>query len=322
VLAVAVSCEPLSLIAMSDTVSLDPRFDRLIIGHAKVEKLWTGARWAEGPVYFPAGRYLLFSDIPNNRILRYDETSGVVSVFREPARHTNGHTIDAQGRLISCEHQGRGISRTEFDGRVVMLATHFEGKRLNSPNDVVVKSDGSIWFTDPTYGIDSDYEGDAGVSEIGACNVYRLDPATGTVTAVIRDRVRPNGIAFSPDERLLYVSDTGASHVAGHPKAITAYTVSTDGRSVTAPRTFAQSDAGMFDGFRCDSHGNVWTSTAEGVRCYAPDGTHLGTVRVPELVANVCFGGLKRNRLYIAGQTSLYAIYLAIRGAIRPEPQA
>ena len=307
---------------MSDIIILDPCFAKLIIGHAKVEKLWTGARWAEGPVYFPAGRYLLFSDIPNDRIMRYDETSGVVSVFREPARHTNGHTIDREGRLISCEHRGRGISRTEHDGRVVMLATHVDGKRFNSPNDVVVKSDGSIWFTDPTYGIDSDYEGDAGVSEIGASNVYRLEPATGPgtghVAAVITDRLHPNGLAFSPDERTLYVSDTGASHQADHPKSITAYAVNTDGRSIGAGKSFAVSDAGMFDGFRCDIAGNVWTSTAEGVRCYTPDSTHIGTIRIPELVPNVCFGGIKRNRLFIAGQTSLYAVYLAISGAIRP----
>jgi gluconolactonase len=303
---------------MSDIVTLDPRFAQLTIGHAQIEKLWTGARWAEGPVYFPAWRYLLFSDIPNNRIMRYDEVTRAVSVYREPARNTNGHTTDLQGRLISCEHQGRGISRTEYDGRVVMLATRVNGRRFNSPNDVVVKSDGSIWFTDPTYGIDSDYEGDAATSEIGACNVYRLDPATGHLTAVITDRLRPNGLAFSPDERTLYVSDTGASHKADHPHAITAYSVATDGNTVGAGKTFAVSDAGFFDGFRCDVHGNVWTSCAEGVRCYAPDGTHIGTIKIPELVANVCFGGPKRNRLYIAGQTSLYAIFLATTGAARP----
>jgi gluconolactonase len=300
---------------MSDYTILDRRFAKLIIGHAKLERLWTGARWTEGPAYFPAGRYLVFSDIPNDRIMRFDETSGAVSVFREPAMHTNGHTVDRQGRLVSCEHRRRAISRTEHDGRVVVLAERLNGKRFNSPNDVVVKSDGSIWFTDPTYGIDSDYEGDAALSEIGASNVYRLDPETSAVTTVIEDRVRPNGLAFSPDEKLLYVSDTGASHQHAHPKSITAYTVGPDGRSVSSPHTFAVSDAGFFDGFRCDVHGNVWTSTAEGVRCYAPDGTHLGTIRVPELVANVCFGGTKRNRLYITAQTSLYAIFLATTGA-------
>jgi gluconolactonase len=307
--------DPNSKSVMTDYIILDRRFERLIIGHARLERLWTGGRWTEGPAYFAAGRYLVFSDIPNDRIMRFDETSGVVSVFREPARNTNGHTVDQQGRLISCEHQSRALSRTEHDGRVTMLATHFGGKRLNSPNDVVVKSDGSIWFTDPTYGIDSDYEGDAAASEIGASNVYRFDPATTEITAVITDRVRPNGLAFSPDERTLYVSDTGASHVDGHPRAISAYAVATDGRSVSQPRLWAVSDAGFFDGFRCDVDGNVWASTAEGVRCYAPDGTHLGTVKVPELVANVCFGGRKRNRLFITAQTSLYAIFLNTTGA-------
>jgi gluconolactonase len=302
----------------SDYRSLDPRFERLIIGHARLERLWSGARWTEGPVHFPAGRYLLFSDIPNDRILRFDETSGGVSVFREPARNTNGHTRDREGRLVSCEHRGRCVSRTEHDGRVVVLADRYNGQRLNSPNDVVVKSDGSIWFTDPTYGIDSDYEGDAGESEIGAANVYRLDPDSGALSGVITDRLRPNGLAFSPDERTLYVSDTGASHQADHPRAITAYAVSPDGRTVANPRTFATSDAGFFDGFRLDVHGHLWTSTSEGVRCYAPDGTHIGTVLVPELVANVCFGGPKRNRLYITAQTSLYSVYLATTGATWP----
>jgi gluconolactonase len=300
---------------MSDITILHRRFEALTIGHAKLERLWTGGRWTEGPAYFPAGRYLLFSDIPNDRIMRFDETNGVVSVFREPARNTNGHAIDHEGRLISCEHQGRGISRTEHDGRVVLLTTRFRGKRFNSPNDIVVKSDRSIWFTDPTYGIDSDYEGDAAVSEIGASNVYRLDPATSNLTLVIADRLRPNGLAFSPDETTLYVSDTGATHAADHPRAITAYGVGADGASVSGPRVFATTDMGLFDGFRCDEHGNVWTSCGNSVRCYAPDGTHIGTINMPETVANVCFGGAKRNRLYITAQTSLYAIYLAVSAA-------
>lgn len=303
---------------MSDYKILDERFGALIVGHAKLEHLWSGARWTEGPVYFPAGRYLLFSDIPNDRVMRYDETSGAVSVFRDPARNTNGHTRDREGRLISCEHGGRGVSRTEHDGRVRMLAESVGGKRFNSPNDVVVKSDGSIWFTDPTYGIDSDYEGDAASSEIGASHVYRLDPKTGVVDAVITDRVRPNGLGFSPDEATLYVSDTGASHKPGHARTITAYVVNADQRTVSNPRTFATSDVGFFDGFRCDVHGNVWTSAGDGVRCYGSDGTLIGTIAVPEMVANVCFGGLKRNRLFITAQTSLYAIYLATNGATWP----
>jgi gluconolactonase len=302
---------------MSELEILDPRFARLTIHHAKLERLWTGARWLEGPAYFPAGRYLVFSDIPNDRLMRYDETSGVVSVFREPSGNNNGNTVDREGRLVSCEHKGRRITRTEHDGSVVALATHFESKRFNSPNDIVVKSDGSVWFSDPTYGIDSEYEGDAAPSEIGHCNVYRLDPRTGALAAVVTDRVQPNGLAFSPDERILYVSDTGASHVEGHPRAITAYNLRPDG-TVANPRTFATLRAGAYDGFRLDTHGNVWTSAFGGVYCYAPDGTHLGTIPIPETIANVCFGGRKRNRLFITAQTSLYAIYVNTQGAPRP----
>jgi gluconolactonase len=304
---------------MGEFEILDPRFAKLTIHHAKLERLWTGARWLEGPAYFPAGRYLVFSDIPNDRLMRYDETSGVVSVFREPSGNGNGNTVDCEGRLVSCEHRGRRVTRTEHDGSVTALATHFDTKRLNSPNDIVVKSDGSVWFSDPTYGIDGEYEGDAAPSEIGRSSVYRLDPRTGTLTAVVTDRVQPNGLAFSPDERILYVSDTGASHVAGHPRAIAAYDVRPD-NTVGNPRTFATLKDGFYDGFRCDSHGNVWTSAFGGVHCYAPDGTHIGTVPIPELVANVCFGGRKRNRLFITAQTSLYAIYVNVQGALRPQP--
>jgi gluconolactonase len=304
---------------MSEFEVLDPRFAKLTIHHAKLERLWTGARWLEGPAYFPAGRYLVFSDIPNDRLMRFDETSGVVSVFREPSGNGNGNTVDREGRLISCEHRGRRIIRTEHDGSVVALATHFEGKRLNSPNDIVVKSDGSVWFSDPTYGIDSEYEGDAAPSEIGRSHVYRLGPRSGMLAAVVTDRVQPNGLAFSPDERILYVSDTGVSHVAGHPRAITAYDVKPD-NTVANPRTFATLQQGAYDGFRCDTRGNVWTSAFRGVHCYTPDGTHIGTIPIPEIVANVCFGGRKRNRLFITAQTSLYAIYVNAQGALRPQP--
>jgi gluconolactonase len=298
---------------VSDYDIRDPRFEKLIIGHAKLEKLWTGSRWAEGPVYVPSARHLIWSDIPNDRLLRYSEDDGHVSVFQTPVGFHNGHTLDAQGRIVACEHGGRRVSRLGHDGRWTALATHFDGKRLNSPNDVVVKSDGSVWFTDPAYGIDGDYEGGKAESEIGACNVYRI--ADGKVTAVAKDRVRPNGIAFSPDEKILYVADTGATHVKGTPAAIHAYPVHADGASLGIAREFAISPAGLFDGFRVDLDGNIWTSTADAVVIYAPEGTLIGRIPVPELVANVEFGGLRRNRLYICGQTSLYSIYLNAHSA-------
>ncbi len=199
---------------MSDNphVVLDARFNALIFGHTKLEKLWTGARWAEGPAYFPAARHLIFSDIPNDRLLRFNEDDSTVSVFLTQGGHQNGHTVDQQGRLIACEHSGRIVSRYEHDGSKTVLASHYQGKRFNSPNDVVVKSDGSIWFTDPTYGIDSEYEGYVTESEIGGSYVYRIDPATGAVTAVVTDMVKPNGLAFSPDEKLLYIADSGITH--------------------------------------------------------------------------------------------------------------
>lgn len=294
----------------------DPRFGALILGNVHVEKLWTGARWAEGPVYVPAGKYLLFSDIPNDRVLRFDETSGAVSTFESPAGFQNGHTLDPQGRVIACEHGGRRVSRREHDGSVSVVADRFDGKRLNSPNDVVARSDGSVWFTDPAYGIDSDYEGHAAESEVGACHVYRVDP-DGTVAAVGTDFARPNGIAFSLDERQLYVADTGATHAEDGPRHIRVLDVSADGRSLSNSRVFATCEAGLFDGFRLDSQGNVWTSAADGVHCYAPDGTLIGKVRVPEVVSNVEFGGPKRNRLYITATQSLYSVYLKVNGARR-----
>ena len=301
---------------MPDFVPHDPRFNALVIGHAKLEKLWSGCRWAEGPAYFPAGRYLIWSDIPNNRMMRFDETDSSVSIFRLPSNNSNGNTIDRQGRLVTCEHLTRRVTRTEHDGCVTVLADRWEGRRLNSPNDVVVKSDGSVWFTDPSYGIDSDYEGEKAEAEQEGCFVYRIDPESRAVEVLIRDRVRPNGLAFSPDERLLYVVDTGASHVRGLPVTIHAYPVEGDGRSLGAPHLFATCPEGFFDGFRVDTTGNVWTSSGTNVFCYAADGTHLGTIPVGEIVSNVCFGGQKRNRLYVCGQTSLYSIYLNVRGAV------
>lgn len=295
---------------------MDPRFRALVFPNVHVETLYTGCRWAEGPAWFAAGRYLVWSDIPNDRMLRWDDTDGSVSVFRQPALNTNGHTVDLQGRLVSCEHRGRCISRTEHDGTRTVLASHHAGKRLNSPNDVVVKSDGSIWFSDPSYGIDSDYEGDASPNEQGAQRVYRIDPASGAVTAVADDFVQPNGLAFSPDESLLYIVDTGATHRADGPHHVRRFRVEAGG-SLAGGEVFATCPAGLYDGLRVDVHGNLWLSAADGVHCHASDGTLLGKVRVPETVANVCFGGAKRNRLFICATTSLYAVYLNTRGAGR-----
>ncbi len=295
-------------------VLLDPRFNALIFPHTRLEKLWTGARWTEGPAYFAAGRYLIFSDIPNDRLLRFDECDNSVSVFRTPCFNENGHTVDRQGRLLSCEHRGRAVSRTEFDGSRTVLASHHRGRRLNSPNDVVVKSDGSIWFTDPSYGIDSEYEGDRLPQEQDGCYVYRIDPAGGEPVAVITDMNKPNGLAFSPDETLLYVADSGTTHDPSFKSVIRAFRVGADGRSVSEGRVLATCGHGLFDGFRVDTAGHIWTSTGAGVECYHPDGTLLGHIPVPEIVGNVTFGGVKRNRLFICGQTSLYSLFLNTQG--------
>jgi len=296
---------------------LDPRFNQLIFPTAHVDKLYTGCRWAEGPAWFAAGRYLVWSDIPNDRMMRWDETDGSVSVFRQPALNTNGHTVDLQGRLVSCEHRGRCVSRIEHDGSRTVLASHWEGKRLNSPNDVVVKSDGSIWFSDPSYGIDSDYEGDASPSEIGDRCVYRIDPQDGSVERVATGFVQPNGLAFSPDERALYVADTGATHVSDGPRHIRRFVVADDGRTLSGGEVFAKCDNGLFDGFRIYAKGHLWSSACDGVHCYTPDGELIGKIRLPEVTANVCFGGPKLNRLFICATTSLYAVYLNARAAPR-----
>jgi gluconolactonase len=295
-----------------DYLKLDDRFSGLIHANAAPELLWTGGRWTEGPAYLPAGRYAVWSDIPNDRVMRWDEASGHVSVFEAPCRHQNGHAVDREGRLVACEHVGRCVSRIEHDGSRRVLADAFEGQRLNSPNDVVVKSDGSVWFSDPTYGIDSDYEGDAAPSEIGASHVYRIAP-DGRVTAVVTDMLQPNGLAFSPDERLLYVADTGVSHDPACTPRLRAYPV--EGDTVGQGRDLATCDAGVFDGFRVDTAGNLWTSAADGVHALAPDGTLLGKIRLPEVVSNLCFAGPKRNRLIVTATTSVYAVYVNARGA-------
>ncbi|MEL7150933.1 MAG: SMP-30/gluconolactonase/LRE family protein [Pseudomonadota bacterium] len=291
---------------------IDPSFEACLIGHARVERLWTGARWSEGPVWFAAGRYLVWSDIPNNRMMRFDDTDGSVSVFRDPSNNSNGNTVDRQGRLVTCEHLARRVTRTEFDGSITVIADSVDGKRLNSPNDVVVKSDGSIWFTDPSYGIMMDYEGARADSEIGACHVYRVD-TSGEITQVTSDYVKPNGLAFSPDEQVLYIADTGASHDPDGPKHIRMHDVNAD-NTLGPGEVFATCTAGLFDGFRLDRAGRIWSSAADGVHCYDPSGTLIGKVLIPELVANVCFGGPKLNRLFICGTTSLYSVYLNVNG--------
>ena len=301
---------------MADFEILDPRHRMIIPGSAILERLWTGARWAEGPVYFADGDFVLFSDIPNNRMLRWVEGGGI-SVFRAPSNYSNGNTRDRQGRLVTCEHGARRVTRTEPDGSITVLADGHKGRRLNSPNDVVVRSDGSVWFTDPPYGILTDYEGHKAESEQDGCYVFRLDPDTGELAVVADDFDRPNGLAFSPDESLLYVSDTGRSENAGGPPHIRVFEVR-DGSRLTRGRRFADMSAGSSDGLRIDADGNVWTSAGSGVACYNPEGELLARIHVPERVSNLVFGGPKRNRLFITGHTSLYHIYVGQNGALRP----
>lgn len=297
----------------------DPAFSDLIVGSAAVEQLYSGCRWAEGPVWFDDLQCLLFSDIPNQRILRWAADAaggGAVSTFRQPSLFANGQTRDRQGRLVSCEHGLRRVTRTEACGSITVLADSFQGKRLNSPNDVVVKSDGSIWFTDPTYGILSDYEGYKSAPEQPVHGVYRVDGSTGSISLVVDDFCQPNGLAFSPDETTLYIADSGASHDGSKPRHIRAFDV--DAGRLTNGRVFALIDAGIPDGIRCDTGGNLWSSAADGVHCFAPDGRRLGKILVPEAVANLTFGGPRRNRLFITATTSLYAVYVTATGAQQP----
>ena len=294
----------------------DKRFYDLTVPIAEVEELYNGCRWAEGPVWFNDGGFLVWSDIPNNRLLRWVPDLGV-GVYRAGSNFANGNTRDRQGRLVSCHHGTRNVTRTEPDGTITVLADKYKGRRLNSPNDVVVKSDGSIWFTDPSYGIMSDYEGFKAESEQAGCYVYRVDPASGAVEAVVEDFVKPNGLAFSPDESILYIADSGFSHDPNGPHHIRAFDVK-DGRKLTRDRVFAEVSPGLPDGFRVDVHGNVWTSCQDGVICYAPDGTALGKIRIPTMVANLTFGGPRRNRLFITATKSLYAVYVATTGVQMP----
>jgi len=294
--------------------TIEAEFSQCFVGHARLERLWTGCRWAEGPAWFGGGRYLLWSDLPNDRMLRYDDTDGSVSVFRAPSGFANGNTVDREGRLVSCEHLNRRVTRTEHDGRITVLADRYRGARLNSPNDVVVKSDGSIWFTDPDYGIIADYEGARAEREQDGCHVYRVDPGSGEVTRVADDFDHPNGLAFSRDERFLLVADSGFTEGAERPRHIRRLRLGPDCRTLGESTVFAQCPSGCFDGFRVDEQDRVWASSSEGVLVYRGDGTPIGRVRVPEMVANLAFGGARRNRLFICGTTSLYAIYLKING--------
>ena len=292
---------------------LDPRFERYRLHNAAVERIATGYRWAEGPVWFGDHRCLLWSDIPNDRMLRWDEATGVVSVFRSPAGNANGHTRDRQGRLVSCEHLTRRVTRTEHDGSITVLADRFDGRPLNAPNDVVVASDGAVWFTDPGYGILSDYEGRQAVLELPTA-VYRLDPdGDGGPEPVVQDLERPNGLCFSPDESRLYVVDSGS---AG---GIHVYDVA--GGQVGGGRPFADMGPGSSDGIRCDADGNLWASAGgggdgyDGVHVFAPDGTRIGQVVLPEACANLCFGGQAGNRLFMTASRSVYALHVNAAGA-------
>jgi gluconolactonase len=295
---------------MSIYETRDPRFRDLIQPSARLDLLGTGLRWAEGPVWFPAHRALYLSDIPNDRMMRWTEETGL-TVFRAPANYTNGHTRDLEGRLVSCCHGQRAVIRTEHDGTLTTLADRHEGRRLNSPNDVVVSRDGAVWLSDPTYGILSDYEGYQAEPEQDATAVYRVPPGGGLPERVATGFVQPNGLAFSPDERRLYVADSGRSHDESVPALLRVFDV--DGGRLSGGRDFATLEFGIPDGLRVDARGHVWCSGGEGVHIFHPDGTLLGIIHTPEAVANLCFGGPRGNRLFITATTSLYALYVSAR---------
>jgi gluconolactonase len=295
---------------------LDPSFAKYRLLLASVERLATGMRWSEGPVYFGDGRYLLWSDIPNNRIMRWDEETGNESVFRRPSNNANGNTRDRQGRLVTCEHDARRVTRTEYDGTITVLIDKFDGKPLNSPNDVVVKSDDSIWFTDPPFGILGNYEGHVATPELPT-NVYRLDLKTGKATVVAGDIKGPNGLAFSPDEKKMYIVASRAT-----PREIHAYDVVDDGTRLANGRVLITAEeGGTPDGFRCDVDGNLWcgwgmgNAEQDGVKVFDPQGKPIGFIALPERAANVCFGGPKRNRLFMAASHSVYSLYVNTQGA-------
>lgn len=289
---------------------LDDRFRRCANGDIRLEKLYGDCRWAEGPVYLPAWRQVVWSDIPNDRLLRWDEATGTVGVFRSPAGHPNGNTLDREGRLISCEQGNRRVTRTEHDGRITVLAERYRGKRLNSPNDAVVRSDGAIWFSDPDFGITSDYEGHQAESEIGARNLYRIDPQSGEVQLAADGFEGPNGLVLSLDERRLYVNDSRAGHIR-------LFDIEEDG-TLTGDRIFVKGVGCRFDNIRFDRDGRLWAAAfGDGVHCYAPDGTLIGRLLVPEPVSNLTFGGPKNNRLFITATTSLYSLVVSVTGTHR-----
>jgi len=302
--------------------ALDSRFLAYVNGNAAVECLYTGTRWAEGPVWFGDSRSLIFSDIPNNRMLRYCETTGEVTVFRQPSNNANGNTRDRQGRLISCEHLARRVTRTEYDGAITVLIERFDGKRLNAPNDVVVQSDGTIWFTDPGYGILVGYEGQRADPELPT-RVYRLDSATGSASVAADDFVKPNGLCFSPDESRLYISDSGSSHNPDAPGHIRVFDVEKGG-TLSGGKVFADFHPGFADGLRTDRDGNLWAAVgwagpgSNGVHCFTPGGELIGRIHLPEPCANLCFGGLQKNRLFMACSQSLYALYVEAVGSQYP----
>ena len=295
---------------------LDPRFKPYRLHAAAVERLHTGCRWSEGPVWFGDGGYLLWSDIPNNRILKWEASSGQVSTFRQPSGFANGNTRDRQGRLISCEHGGRRVIRTEYDGSITVIADSFDGKRLNSPNDVVVKSDDTVWFSDPPFGILGHYEGHRAEVELPT-NLYRFDPRTGDLAVMCSEIERPNGLAFSPDERRLYVVESGVL-----PRRIRVFDVDALGHLSNDRVFFTADEDGAPDGFRCDVDGNLWAGWGtgaghDGVTVFAPDATPIGRIALPERCANLCFGGPARNRLFMAASQSLYSLYVNTQGAAR-----
>lgn len=301
---------------------LDPSFAKLRIFSSTVEQLGSGMRWAEGPVWFGDGRYLLVSDIPNNRIMRYDEASGAWGVFRSPSNMANGLARDCQGRLLVCEHGGRRITRTEYDGTITVLADRFEGKRLNSPNDIVCQSNGAIWFTDPPFGIGGHWEGEKAEPELPHA-VYRIDPSSGHLQQVLLDLAGPNGLAFSPDERVLYVVESRAQP----HRLVWAYDVDASGALSGKRLVIDAQGPGALDGIAVDQEGNIWcgwgsngaldahAEALDGVRVFNPAGQAIGHIHLPERCANVCFGGAQRNRLFMASSHSLYALYVETRGA-------